>query len=54
MSVWLLEGGFASFKSAYPVLCTAHEQCDPYVCYPQQIVPGVFLGAHICAEQVKV
>lgn len=54
VSVWLLQGGFAAFEAAYPFMCTGHEMCDPYLCYPQEIVPNVFLGSQVAADERKV
>jgi hypothetical protein len=54
VSVWLLQGGFASFEAAYPFMSTRHELYDPYLCYPQEIVPNLFLGSQASAGEIKV
>ena len=54
VSVWLLQGGFASFEAAYPFMCTRHGMYDPCLCYPQEIVPKLFLGSQTSADEIKV
>jgi hypothetical protein len=35
-------------------MSTRHELYDPYLCYPQEIVPNLFLGSQASAGEIKV
>ena len=56
LSVTILDGGFYAFQQHYSFLCCDHEE-DRWATvahrYPHQILPYLFLGSDICAQDLE-